>query len=276
MKTTPEPGIYLNVPEADYRAWEARNLSAMKHAQRSLATYRWAQTHPQEPTAAMEFGRAFHVCTLEPDRFQKDYARAPKVDRRTKAGKATWAEFQLDNIHSTVLTEEDYDLCVAMSEAAWAHPLASEILKGPGSNEVSLVWDDEESGLRCKGRVDRITEFDGWTHVVDLKSAADASPEGFSKAVANYNYHWPHYLDGLNVREPRDRQMSFLVVEKGAPHLVAVYTLNQWAVEQGRDELRDVKLAIAAAEKSGVWPGYPNEIVELELPRWRQRRIEEW
>ncbi len=276
MKTTPEPGIYRDVREADYRAWDANNVSAMKHAAKSLAHYRYEKLHPSPPTAAMELGRALHCCVLEPDRFPTDYAGAPKVDRRTNVGKETWAAFQMDNVNATILTEEDYGLCLAMSEAAWAHPLASEILKGAGSNELSMVWKCPDSGLLCKGRIDRLTEFDGWTQVVDVKSAKDASPEGFSRAIAEYDYHWPHYLDGLNVCSPRDRRMSFIAIEKTPPHAVAIYTLNQWAIEQGRDELRAVKLAIAEAKKTDVWPGYPAEVVELELPRWRQRRLEEW
>jgi hypothetical protein len=276
MKSTPEPGIYRDVPEPDYRAWHGKSVSALKIAHRSLASYRYALTHPTEPTAAMELGTAVHVAVLEPDRFAAEYVGAPQIDRRTKVGKATWAQFQMDNAGKSVLSAADFETCVEMSQSCWLHPLASALLKGAGSNELSLVWDDEHTGMRCKGRIDRVTEFDGWTHVVDLKTCQDASREGFSKAIANYNYHWPHYLDGLNTLRPAERQMTFIAVEKTPPYLVAVYVLNRWAIEQGRDELRDVMTRIAEAEKTDVWPGYPSEMIDIELPRWRQRSIEEW
>ena len=272
MKETPSPGIYHDVPADDYHAWDAFNFSSAKHAAKSLLHYRYEKTHPKEQTAAMALGQATHVAVLEPDRFEGLYAQAPKVDRRTKAGKEQWAAFQLENDHKTVLSADDFDLCTAMSEAVWEHPLAAEILKGAGQNEISVVWADDD-GLICKCRLDRLTSFDGWTHAVDLKTCKDGSPGGFSKAVGNFDYHMQaaHYLDGLSAHDPRERKFTFIAVENTAPHAVAVYSLSDWCVDQGRDEMEAIRKAVAEARETDVWGGYPNEVVELELPRWRQR-----
>ena len=61
----------------------------------------------QETTPAMIKGSAFHVLTLEPDKFLDQYAIAPKVDRRTKAGKETWANFSSENEGKQILTSQD-------------------------------------------------------------------------------------------------------------------------------------------------------------------------
>lgn len=274
MSEAPAQGIYPGIPAIEYHAWDAQNFSSLKLANRTLAHYRYEKTHPREQTAAMALGQATHCAVLEPERFAVDYAAAPECDRRTKVGKATWAEFVLEHGHAEALKAEDFALCQGMSAAAWAHPLASEILKGAGANEVSALWVDPETGLPSKCRPDRITTFDGWTHVVDVKTAQDASPRGFRKAIANFDYHqqaaW--YLDGLSEVEPRERRFTFIAIESKPPHCVAVYSLDEWAIEQGRDELRDSRLGVAAALESNEWPGYANEILTLDLPQWRQRK----
>jgi hypothetical protein len=268
-----KPGIYRDIPSDQYHAWPAKNFSSIKTARRSLLHYHYEQTHPTEQTAAMALGQAFHHATLEIDTWMSDYAKAPKVDRRTKDGKEQWAAFQLASLRKTVLSAEDHDLVEEMQGAVHTHTLAAAMLKEPGMTEVSVVWEDDATGLLCKARIDRLTKWDGWTHAIDLKSCQDASPDGFAKACGNYDYHmqaaW--YLEGLAAHDPRERKFSFIAVEKSPPHAVAVYELEEWALQQGRDECRSVLASIAEAEQSGMWGGYGNEITTLALPRWRQR-----
>ncbi len=51
---------------------------------------------------------------------------------------------------------------------------------GKGMNEVSIVWVDEQTGLKCKARLDRLTVYRGYPFVLDLKTSKDASPSPFS------------------------------------------------------------------------------------------------
>jgi exodeoxyribonuclease VIII len=107
--------------------------------------------HPPQPTAAMDFGTALHCAVLEPIRFSKEYIAAPKVDRRTKEGKATWAAFEADNADKSVMDADDFLTVQRMRESAWAHPIAKQLLSGQGHNEVGAVWVNEETGITCKG-----------------------------------------------------------------------------------------------------------------------------
>ena len=59
--------------------------------------FKWAQTHPEEPTPAMVFGTVVHKMLLEPHTFDNEFAVAPLVDRRTKDGKAAYQDF-LDHL----------------------------------------------------------------------------------------------------------------------------------------------------------------------------------
>lgn len=117
----------------------------------------------------MVLGSALHAAMLEPKTFRDLYCCGIKVDRRTKAGKIEWAAFEAENAGKDILTAESWATCEAMADAIWAHPLASEILSGPGMQEVCAVWDDPETGVRCKSRMDRVSAWDGFTWIWDLK-----------------------------------------------------------------------------------------------------------
>jgi exodeoxyribonuclease VIII len=268
--TIPDDGIHPGIPADVYHRWDAYSASSLKTAARSLAHYHHELTHPRDPTAALILGAATHACIGEPDKFAAEYAKAPKVDKRTKAGKAEWAEFATAHAEATILTADEYGLCEAMSAAVWAHPVASQMLKGEGKNELSVVWHDEDDAP-CKARVDRIQAWDGWTRVIDYKTAVDASPHGFARAIGQYRYDWQaaHYLDGLDTIQPRPRKFTFIAIEKEPPHAIGIYELQDWCLDQARDEVRAVKAAIRKAHETNEWPGYPAEVVELELPRWR-------
>ncbi len=278
VKEIPADGLHRDVPAADYHAWQpAVSVSRTKTAGRSLLHYHYDETHPTDQTSAMALGSATHTGVLEPDLFDATYVKSPKFDMRTKVGKAAAAEFALENEGKERLTEPEYDLVMGMRDAVWAHPVAREMLSlSTRIIEASVVWTDEATGLRCKARPDCITMFDGWNHIVDLKTTKDASRDGFSRQLWSLKYFWQaaHYLDGCDAVAPASRAFTFLAVENSPPHAVAIYTLDESDVDQGRAELAKVMVAIADAERSNVWPGYPAEISEIHMPAWAQRSPE--
>ena len=276
MKEIPEDGLHRDVPADDYHSWHAHSVSRMKIAERSLKHYHHALTHPTEQTAAMALGSATHTGVLEPDKFDGLYVKSPKFDMRKKVDKLAAAEFELEHPDQTRLTESEWDLIAGMKDAVWAHPVAREMLGGEGIVEASAVWTDPATGMRMKARPDYITTFDGWNHVIDLKTAKDGSRREFSRAVANLKYYWQaaHYLDGLDVIAPASRCFTFIVVENTPPHAVAIYTMDEGDIDQGRAELAKVVAGIAEAERENTWPGYPAEVSEIQLPAWAQRSPE--
>jgi exodeoxyribonuclease VIII len=287
-ETPPEPGIYKDVPEAVYRSWERFgfvNQTWLKIFQRSPRHAQYARTQPSVASAAMELGTGVHIAVLEPERFEREYVEGIEGDGRRKEVKIARAELAEKHPGKTILAGGDYQRAVGMRDACWSDPLVSSLLKGPGQNEVAVVWDDEEIGIRCMARIDRIAAdvarpdgsgSDTW--LFDLKTAKDASPEGFRKAVGNYDYHFQaaFYNDGLAAAAPRFRRFGFIVVESAAPFVPAVYELCEADMEQGRDEYRAALRQCKEARMSGNWAGYTGaEIKPTELPRWRQRGRDE-
>ena len=265
------------MPFETYLAWEACHFSILKLFERSALHAREALVHPAEQTAAQLLGQALHTAVLEPNDFEKRYVRAPHVDRRTKEGKAAWAVFEVEHPHALLLSADEHDACLEMRDAAWHHATAVGLLSGPGANELAVVWEDPDAKRRCKARLDRLTEFAGWTTIMDVKTTRDASPKGFAREIATYQYQMQNafYLDGLEALAPRERRFVFLAIEKTPPYAVACYELDPGSIELGRRAYKAALSEWSHAEETGLWPGYPPGIRELSLPPWAFKEVED-
>lgn len=263
-------GIHLGMAREEYERIEAVNYSLLKHFQRSAAHARENMLHPPDPTEAMDLGNALHHAILEPARFRAEYVAAPQCDKRTRIGKATWTEFQDDNRGKNILKADEMEKCRGMMEAAYDHPIVRQLLSAPGKNEVVVVWTDAKTGLHCKGMLDRITSYGGWTVVCDLKSCRDARPFIFASQAASLLYHEQaaFYLDGLHAAAPLIRRFFWLAVESERPHALAVYEPDDEALKAGRSLYSDHLEAYKDCLEKNHWPGYPVELRTLRLPGW--------
>lgn len=265
---------------AEYHRWPGVNFSKLKLFERSPAHAREEMLHPKEPTDAQALGTAVHAAVLEPDKFADEYVTGPECGRKSKIDRDTWAAFEAANPHALILGADDAEVCRGVSAAVWAHPVMRELLASKGANELSVVWDDAATGLRCKARIDRFGVVGGWSVLADLKTAGDgltdASQVGFSKACARYLYHVQaaHYLAGMSaLHGERERKFWHLACEKSAPFACAVYELSDGALAQGEQQRQRWLHRFAECEQTGAWPGYPTQIQPLELPRWAQEEI---
>lgn len=226
-----------------------------------------------EPTPAMRLGTAVHTLTLEPDTWESRYIVAPQVDRRTKEGKALWAEFEAEAQGRELISADDRAIVSRMAEAVWRHPAAGMLLKLPGQAETTHMWKDAATGLDCKCRPDWL--IDDGSLIVDLKTTEDASPAGFRKSIAAWRYHlqasW--YLDGIeSATSRRPDQFIFICVEKKPPHAVAVYAADDEMVAAGAAAaVRDLAL-LAECKATGRWPSYSEQIEVISLPGWMRPR----
>lgn len=263
------PEVAFGLPYDTYARWDAVNHTVLRLFNRTPAHAREAMVNPPNQTKAQHFGRAVHAAILEPEKFEATWVPAPKHEKRTTAEKRAWARLQVEH-PGEILPQEEYDLCLRMRDSVWAHPTAAEILKGDGRNEASFRWLDPETGVRCKLRLDRLTTLASWSVIVDLKTAKNASQVAFSRDLHKFHYHQQAamYLEGVNVVAPRDRKFLFIVVEKAPPFCVAVYELEDDALEVGRDEYHKHLRTYAECMASGVWPGYDQGAGYVSLPSW--------
>jgi hypothetical protein len=274
---TVAPGLHRDVPYDVYDRWDGVRHSVLRHFNRSALHAREAIVHPADQTEAQALGHAAHVAVLEPERFAREYVAAPKFDKRTTEGKRGWAAFQAEHEGFAVIPQEEHDVCIALRASVWAHPTASELLKGAGLNEASALWVDGDTGLTAKARIDRLTALAGWPVVVDLKTTRNASRGAFSRDVHTFAYHQQAgmYLDGLQVLAPHERKFVFIAIEKDPPYAVAVYELEEDALQLGRDEYQKHMAAYAECLNTNRWPSYGEGMDLISLPPWAFRAIED-
>lgn len=274
LPATMFPGIF-RMSNEDYHRSAGLSRSSLLNLDRSPLHFQAAKAAVEEPTDAMITGTAFHVKVLEPDSFAAQIAVAPKVDRRTNAGKETWGRFQNDNIGKVIITTEQYDQICPMADAVLEHPIARALLTG-GESELSYYATEPTTGVLCKCRPDYYNPARGWG-LVDLKSCLDARPDAFARTAWLHGYHVQaaYYLAiTRSARHPEPiENFLFVCVEKAPPYAVAVYLADQEMLLAGTQTYMRALRTYHECQQRNEWPGYPVEITPLSLPGWAVKEL---
>lgn len=270
---TPHP---LGLVECTNEAYHQGEGTSKSHldciAGKSLLHY-WSRyinpdREPNTPTPAMVLGSAVHSAVLEPDLFPNEYVANPGIERRSNAGKAEYAAFEAENAGKIILSDEDFQTCLAIRDAVHHHPVASGLLRD-GKAEQSFYAVDPETGELVKCRIDFLPNSGSMT--VDLKTTEDASPDGFGKSAANFRYPvqtaWYNDVLDASVGEHPEHWV-FLAVEKNPPYAIGIYFTDPLDVARARVAARRDFLRIVAAKQSGQWPDYGAAALPLSLPAW--------
>ena len=232
------------------------------------AKVRHEMTQPKESSPALTIGSAFHTATLEPGKFDDEFAVKPsEIDGqgpRTKHYRESFEVMQNNEPNKSWLAPSEYDLVMDMAGAALDNPMLKSylserdaIIEGTGFFEME--------GAKCKVRPDLYVPRSGV--VFDLKSTQDASEKGFAKSVRQFGYAFQAcwYVQALRLLGEKPRQFIFLAVEKSAPHLTAAYTLAASDLDRQMANMERACKLWATCESSGVWPGYSDEVSTLDL-----------
>lgn len=259
------PGIYPDIPNDDYHVGPGISSSELKIVTKSPAHYKYASENPRPQTPAMALGTAVHAMILEPDKVP--VVAEPEVNRRTKAGKAELAEFHVEHAGSIICSPEQYTHAIGMRNSVMAHPMAS-LLFTSGIAERSHYWIDEDTGELCKCR----TDWYNTDHelIVDLKTTADASEDPFLRAAVNFGYELSaaYYLEGAKQTDTPAKEFIFVVVENTPPYAVAVYVMPETQKYKGYILWRRALDTLHQCRISDTWPGYPEGIQVLNVPKW--------
>lgn len=272
----PSPGLHYGVAFDDYARWPAVNYSRLKAIRSSASKCKYAMDHPKDPTPAMVLGSSLHVATLEPARFDEMFFVRPECDRRTKEGKAIYAQAMAEaNGRLMIEDGEELDLVRNMAAAIHASKAAKPFLTEPGQNEVSALWLDDETGLMCKARFDRlIPEFSlfGLAVVVEIKTTRDAQEWSFGKDCHTMGYavQAASYCHGASRILGKLPAHVFIAVENTPPHDMQVHMLDDAGLQTGLLQYRSMLNRYAECVKSGEWPGYPDKLNVLSLPKWAE------
>tara|TARA_E500000331_G_C17252275_1_gene711692 strand:+ start:1560 stop:2471 length:912 start_codon:yes stop_codon:yes gene_type:complete len=275
-----EHSSFVSQEDREYFWGKGLSNSGLSKFSKSADHYFWDDF---VKTQALVVGSATHCYILEPDKFDSRFVIAPKIDKRTKAGKEEWAEFEKtlvrkDGRDIEAITEEEFGMIVNMKKAVQNHGLARSLLS-EGISEETIVWNDEKTGCLMKGKLD-------WRRpeekiIIDLKTTRDASREGVLKSAFNYRYHVQQsvYIDGVQtITGENDYRFMFIFVEKYPPYGVSVIELDDVAYDLGHKQyitdIEKVTLWLEIARNrlqegmTDVFSGYSEDVILLETPHW--------
>ena len=267
-------GLHRDIPKVIYHALDLVSSHRLGLLKRSPAHLKWSLENPEPQTPAMKLGEAVHTAVLEYSKFENLYVKAPEVDRRTKAGKECWDLFVSEQGDKVVLDSDSYTQVLEMSAAIARHETAANLLNHCIDIELTAIWNDELTGLKCKGLIDSYAP--SLDNVNDLKTTSDASPREFERSIFRYGYHRQaaFYLDGMKALGENVEHYTIIAVENKAPYAVAVYRLRDEVIDLGRRENEKLLNLYERCQRSGEWPAYPLEVLDIGIPAWAVKQTE--
>lgn len=205
------PGIYFGLDAEPYHADPSIGGTAIVDLRDDLRGWQlgsWmVPPHARitdEDTQATVVGTALHKMVLEGmNAFGAIYMRRPpdapdasQGDKSTltKAFKKTLGPGQI------MLRADEYSLCVNAAARITEHEALRKSLEG-GQNEVSVFWIDQQSGIPCKARFDRLKA----AGVGDIKTIANQYGRRLDTACKyaiknqRYDLQAAHYLIARSV-----------------------------------------------------------------------------
>jgi len=264
-----QPGIYSGLDEDRYHASAGVSVSRLKRFAEAPAK----AFAPVKETKALRLGSLIHTALLEPSKLAARYhvhdlARVNDNDGATKRERERAQGREL-------VSRREFEAALAMRQAVMAQPVARDLLPYAESEyghiEQSFYWRDADTGLLRRGRADLRINHHVFHCLVDLKSTEDASPDGFTRTIGSYRYHWQaaSYLDGIEAcTGERPEFFVFLAIEKEPPFLVGPYIIHTDDLADARAELKVMLARYAECERTGIWPGYVETLTTLRVPGW--------
>lgn len=176
-----------SIPYDEYRAHPALNQTFLRHVlEHGLNKAKEIRANPDEPTDDMILGSVHHAYLSEKPEIQHKYERVPKVDLRTKEGKAVWAALEASKGPGVTLVKEQIwdkaHLLAQKAKEARREVLGIETIE-ERHTEVSLVakvrmkTEAKTIDFDLKGQLDLV-----WTQgagkpvlVIDYKTSSSCS-----------------------------------------------------------------------------------------------------
>lgn len=269
---TINPGLVYDKDETDYHA-DQDSLSA------SGAKVLLGKRPPSPDSDALQFGRLVHHVLLEPHKLDTYAVLNPdeigvkadgsKADNptATKAWKDAVFEAKRDGL--TVIGAPMLDKANALAAAVRAHPEAGRLLSAATGHEVS-AYADHPTGARVRARFDLI----GPGFIADIKTARDADPENFGRAMHAFGYHISaaNYLDIARANGLDVERFDLICVEKeptpGGDYRVSVLEIHEDAIDQGRTLMAEACARWLALGKRIDLPSYGTERHVVDLPHY--------
>jgi hypothetical protein len=261
-------GIHDNIPELDYHADAALSASSAKTLLHSPARFAWERENGTKSSDAMDLGTLVHAVVLRSH--DSRIVVSPHEEYRTAEAKEWKARMAAER--RVVVTHKQVRQAIAIAKAVRAHPLAGPIFS-TGRPEVTLRWDDPETGTPLRGRVDWLRD----NAIVDLKTVSrygGSELETFGRQAASLDYPMSaaNYVAGYAALTGNTLPFITVTVEVEPPHFITVGVYDETDLLAGHERMLAAVAEYARRTESGVWVD-PPEIETIPVPAWYGRQL---
>lgn len=228
------PGIY-DIDLDEYLGIQTHvSSSGLKQILRSSGHFQRYLNRKEESLPHLDLGTAVHCAILEPARFRQEYISLPvsHIDIFHDS------DLQLIQSEKRVrfLTENQMAVVDGIVEQLEHQPDIKQLLES-GQAEKSLLWQDKETGIRCKIRPDLLVLPD---FMLELKTTFDPTLAVFQRTCLMQFYHMTAamYLAGVEQVTGCKPAYMFLVASRFPPYSVLTFVPSPSMLAQGDDLFR--------------------------------------
>jgi len=240
----------------------------------------------EEKRKALIIGSASHTIVLEPGRFHEQYLsdwnlmqqvveEKPDVKspRATKRFKELRAQAMEDRPGLTILKHTDYNDVYRLRDIIERNALAKAMLTG-GKAEHTLYWTDPETGMLCKDRIDLIRDDLTRPKAVEFKTIANIHK--FRAHIGEHHYdmqaviHFEAINQVLGIQAP-----TVFVVRQKESRVIRFGQLSETFANIGYRKWRKALSRYAECMKTQTWPGFPQEVEDIDPETWYEKRMME-
>ncbi len=282
MNETPklQMGIQQDVPAEIYHAqtWAVSNSDLKVFGGDSPAHYLAKINGAKEDDSGLTdderkvrvMGQLAHIAILEPNRFGRDkshyvkpltYIADEKGTEKKWNGNAKVCEKWMEEHQDLpIINEKEERRIIGSRDAVLAHPVAGDLVVGPGSNEVSVFAKHPATGLDLRMRADRLTEdAEGRPWVVDLKSCPNV--DTFVKSARDFYYDQQAvlYSDVLALAGVDNPAFCFIAFELAPRFDTTIAARARYEAQLHY---------MAECRRTNVWPLGNEDIQLITVKRW--------
>lgn len=221
--------------------------------------WKYNRENKKEATEAMNFGTLVHCLILTPDDFTRQFKVIPKVDRRTKEGRQTYAEFEAFSINKIIISEEQLNKAKDMAKRVSMSPTASALLDAATNREVPHLF--EFRNVQCKMKPDAYSD----KIMIDYKTTSNLSSFQFDFRKYHYDLQAAWYLRADSIINQTQVKKTYYIIaqETSAPYQVQVFSVSQESLNQGWFKVEKALDNYKMAVETGIYFGVDQEIKEL-------------
>jgi hypothetical protein len=282
-------GVYPNIEFEEYKQIKAFNQSGLSNIFDCPARY-FFDKHNKKDTPSTRFGRMLHTAVMESEAFDTRYTVMPDFAeqlkgtinpknglpytniRNTNNYKSLVEKFNAENSDKEIIEFDSYTNMLMLQKMLLLKPETNWLFDYKlQQRELTLVWTDSATGLKCKARIDmllcRTASFDNGFYICDVKKTLSSNPFKFTNSIEAYGYHIQaaHYLAGAEALGIIESDCDFIHItfEEEAPHLIGCFKMDKATIEAGRQELRKGMEIYKKCLDENTWPGYPDGIKDI-------------